>query len=641
MKNKIIKTILSFLTVFLLIGVTFTSSQALEIKNNNQGNSLSIYFEQDFSDPIFEIIGENLLGVSVEEANSKTIMQGWPLLPAYVKSFELPWGSVITNIEFNHSEIEEKEISKKIEFAPVFKNVNIGRIVVDNNISYADLNNLNYFPNHWFDVEKGVGLSKSGEHVLFLTFWVYPVRHNHSENRVIFVNHVDFTIEYDIIIEPVFPETSTYDLVIITPKNFKNNLISLVDHKNSYGVKTNLLTLEEIYSEYPGRDYAEKIKYFIKQSVEDFGIKYVLLVGDIRKLPIRQADSYPWEGYHGIGMLTDMYYSDIYDSSYNFSSWDTNDNKRYGEIDFNNTRYWDLNRIIIVDEVDLFADVHVGRLACRNEHEVDILVKKIIEYETGTYGKEWFKNIILAGGDTFSLGQGSRAFVYEGEITNQKVADELPNFNHVKLWSSNRKLKPFNFNREINKGAGFVVYAGHGFEHGWGTFNTNVFRKEVIAFLDPVYYTPYIKFLRNKEKLPVFFFDACLTAKLDFNLSDLVQYYNPVRLLIRLLGMDSDTTNYIPCLAWSFLIEEDGGGIGAIGATRSAYSMVAETGPEAGAGYLDWMFFKSYYDGVHLGEMLTQAQNLYMTTGFKDYFTIQEYLLLGDPSLRIGGYPPN
>jgi hypothetical protein len=30
-----------------------------------------------------------------------------------------------------------------------------------------------------------------------------------------------------------------------------------------------------------------------------------------------------------------------------------------------------------------------------------------------------------------------------------------------------------------------------------------------------------------------------------------------------------------------------------------------------------------------------------MTTNFKDYFTIEEYILLGDPSLMIGGYPPN
>ena len=116
-------------------------------------------------------------------------------------------------------------------------------------------------------------------------------------------------------IEKPFPDKSLYDLLIITPKSYKNNLIQLVEHKNNYGLKTNLITLEEIYNNYTGLDHPEQIKYCIKNSVEEKGIKYVLLVGDIRKLPIRQTDAYPWEGYHGNGILTDLYYSDIYNEN--------------------------------------------------------------------------------------------------------------------------------------------------------------------------------------------------------------------------------------------------------------------------------------------------------------------------------------
>jgi len=629
--------ILSFIVVIFLIGVVFTSAQATKNDNFKLEKTCNlISFDQNFSEPTFETVGENLISVSVKEAEYNTAIQGRPVLPAFVKTFELPWGAHVTNIVFNYSEPEEIEISKQIKRAPVFNTVSNGQIIVDNTFITSD--DLIYYPKEWYSIQKGVGINKNSEHVLFLTFTVYPARYNSSENKILFVDYAKFSVEYEITTESPFPIKNVYDLVIITPLTFEKNLTKLVEHKNNHGTKTNLTFLEEIYQIYPGADHAEQIKYFIKKAIEDWGIKYVLLVGDIRKLPIRQTDAYPWGEYHGNGILTDLYYSDIYNENYSFASWDTNNNGTYGEIDFKGHSL-SLDSAVVVDDLDLYADVHIGRLACRNEDEVDLLVKKIINYETKTYGQEWFKKIVLAGGDTFPPLKGSLPFVYEGEITNQIVADEMPDFEHIKLWASKRTLRPITFNWAINKGAGFVVYAGHGFEHGWGTFKPNALRQKVIYPFDPIYYTPYLQFLKNQDKLPIMFFDACLTAKLDFNLSDLASYYKTVNFALKLMGVKYDTSNYMPCFAWCCLIQDDGGGIGAIGATRPAYSMVDERGVYAGAGYLDWMFFKSYSEDVHLGEMLTQAQMLYMTTNFKDYFTIEEYILLGDPSLKVGGYP--
>jgi hypothetical protein len=159
-----------------------------------------------------------------------------------------------------------------------------------------------------------------------------------------------------------------------------------------------------------------------------------------------------------------------------------------------------------------------------------------------------------------------------------------------------------------------------------------------MQFPDPLYYTPYIQFLKNCDMLPIIFFDACLTAKLDFNLSDLKSYYKGIRNLLKIYGFDYNPENYFPSFAWAFLMKEDGGAIATVGATRPAYSWVNEEGIHGGAGYLDWMFFKSYKEGITVGEMMTQAQISYMNDLSRDYFTIEEYILLGDPSLKIGGY---
>jgi hypothetical protein len=297
-----------------------------------------------------------------------------------------------------------------------------------------------------------------------------------------------------------------------------------------------------------------------------------------------------------------------------------------------------LNIEEVIDEVDLYPDLHIGRIACRNLKELDIVVDKIISYEKQTYGENWFKKIVLAGGDTFPPAKMSLPFVYEGEITNEKVAQELTEFEHIKLWASKHNLRAGTFNRAINNGAGFVSYAGHGFEHGWGTYRPNALRNK-FDFNDPIYHTPLVQFLKNEDMLPIIFWDACLTAKLDFNIMDLAAYYKLLNTLIKLSGVEPDPTNYLTCFAWRFLIEEDGGAVGTIGATRSAYSHVDSQGVHAGAGYLDWMFFKNYEDGICFGDMFSRAQVDYMNDKGRDYFTIEEYIILGDPSLKIGGYP--
>ena len=77
----------------------------------------------------------------------------------------------------------------------------------------------------------------------------------------------------------------------------------------------------------------------------------------------------------------------------------------------------------------------------------------------------------------------------------------------------------------------------------------------------------------------------------------------------------------------------NGGAIATIGATRVAF-----TGTESGAGKLSMEFFSAYKSSETLGQMMTQAQNEYITDVPYDFLTIEEFILLGDPTLKIGGY---
>jgi len=87
--------------------------------------------------------------------------------------------------------------------------------------------------------------------------------------------------DYNVDLQPVY-HTEEYDMVIIAPDVFLQELQPLIEHKNNYGIRTFLETTNDIYNEFDGADKPEQIKYFIKDAIETRNIKYVLLVGGLK-----------------------------------------------------------------------------------------------------------------------------------------------------------------------------------------------------------------------------------------------------------------------------------------------------------------------------------------------------------------------
>ncbi len=560
--------------------------------------------------------------VTVQGATGVLTTQGCPSLPMFSKTYEFPLGTSITSIDVQPTTIQTLQIDTHIKPVPTQQKRGTQIVPTEGIFNKEVYESATPYPASWSTVTYGAGLNRNNDHTLFVTIHITPVRYIPYSQSLLYSTHFTLVLLYKEATPSVQTSSETYSLVIITPSDFTEELQPLVDHKNIYGLPTNLVVLDEIYDSYYGRDSSEKIKYFVKHAVEDWNTEYILFVGDMKKLPIRFTYASWWER----DLLSDLYYADLYDSSGEFCSWDSNGNNRFGEID---------NHGNDLDGVDLYADVHIGRLACVDVTEVNTVVNKIITYEQETYNQIWFKRIILAGGDTFPVSNGAPPFIYEGEITNLKVGQTLPDFEQTYLWTSKCNLHSWNFNWAINRGAGFLSYAGHGFEHGWGTSRPNAVTKMKIY-----YYTPHINGLKNGNKLPIIFFDACLTAKLDFNITDLDHYYpRAASLLARVFGLSTDPMDFYQCFAWSFLARQNGGAIATIGSTRTAYTWVDANGVYGGAGYLDVHFFDSYEEGATVGQMLTGSQNAYIQNVGADYFTIEEFILLGDPSLRVGGYP--
>lgn len=432
----------------------------------------------------------------------------------------------------------------------------------------------------------------------------------------------------------IIAQMEGYDLLILAPDEFMDPLQPLVEHKNQVGMKAKLVGLSTVYDEmfWHGRDEPEKIKYFIKQAYENWDITFVMLVGDFRKMPVRYVNNQDvLQGFYEPEFISELYYADIVDSTGAFSSWDTDNDGIYGE--------WIDDGVATSAEdknIDLYPDVYVGRLACRNNLEVKTMVDKIITYETETYGSEWFNRIVVCGGDTYLESENPDWVGSEGERNNMKVLENMTGFDQVKLWTSDGSFTGVSdIIQAFNDGAGFVYFDGHANPYHWSTHPPNE-----DTWVNGLSVTT-MSFLNNKEKLPVVVVGGCHNLQFDVHLGKIAE--DPWYLY-----------TWIPeCWGWKLTRKIGGGSIATIGCTGLGMTSEDKFDGEPGAGdYLEPTFFYEYgmnhtrYLGQCWGNAITDYLNRFPVdwntpaarNDAIDTKTVQQWTLMGDPSLLLGGY---
>ncbi len=417
-----------------------------------------------------------------------------------------------------------------------------------------------------------------------------------------------------------------YDMVVIAPDTFSANIQPLITHKNSHGVDTFLKTTEDIYSEYTGRDDAEKVKYFIKDALEQYGITYVLLIGGMKLLsfewfvPVRYSNLNDGSGHEVF--LTDLYFADIYNKTGDFEDWDSNGNGVFAEWGFTG------------DKLDLKPDVAVGRLPCRTTDEVNTVVEKIITYETTAYGKSWFKQMVVVGGDTFPDYTG-----YEGEATCDVASSYMNDFNIKKLYASTGTLSgPDDVIDAVNQGCGFVLTRGRG-----GTDRVRMVMPEGEEFI--AFNIDSISQLNNKDMYPIIVLGECIHGRFDVGIIN----------IIKLLQKNPEYNVYdciYECIAWSLISEKNAGAVATVTNTNICYGDIGDDNhngilddAELYGGFLAVELFRLYTQehidtlGVLHQKALSNYVDLLPVDKDKLHCkSVQEFILFGDPSLKIGGY---
>jgi hypothetical protein len=420
-------------------------------------------------------------------------------------------------------------------------------------------------------------------------------------------------------------KNENYDMVVIAPAGFYLPVKKLVDHKINHNLPTVFKSTQSIYREFNGRDKAESIKFFIKEAIEKWDVNYVLLMGGRSNfypkwhVPIRyvllddETDRYTT-------FYSDHYYSDIYKSGGEFEDWDSNGDDIFAE--------WGK------DQMDLEPDVCVGRLPCRNMFEARVVVNKIIDYENNAYGQEWFNTLVLIGGDTFTQSPGN-----EGEETCDYAASFMDDFEKIRLYTSTGNLTGHeDVTEAMNNGCGFLFTRGKG---GQDRLRTSLPEGEEII----VMHNKYVKDYQNKDMYPVCILGECIHAKIDVA-------------LLNFLKLSKGEPNIFEqdciyeCIAWKLVNKKDGGAIAVLTNTNICYGTSGDINgngipddAESLGGKLavDVLRLHGEEEIETLGDIHCQTVMEYVSgfpvSGNKYHCkSVLEWILIGDPSLKIGGY---
>ena len=417
------KKILPILVVLIIItsgfgAVAITNDIKPESKNLEKTEFSSITFKP----LLIERDDNGYIEISLKGVNTYFMNPGQPKIPKVVKNFELPFGVKNVNVEVVTNNVHEYTIENEISPAPMHVPlIPETEYLIDKNYKDEEIySSSELFPSNWYKYHVGVGLNSDNKRVTHLKVDIYPVRYIPASGKLYIAESAEIKLTYEKPESNLLLKDKEYDMVIIAPSSLSWRLYlqKLILHKNKQGIKTILKTTRFIYKNYEGVDKPEQIKYFIKDAIETWNITYVLLVGGLKSLiygnprddenqgsrdwyiPVRYNNvfdnpEHPLANFtiHDPGVISDLYYADVYREGGEFEDWDPNDDgifASWGRPGYENDT-----------GIDLYPDVYLGRLACRNLFEVKCVVDKIINYERKAADSSWFKKMVVVSGDGF------------------------------------------------------------------------------------------------------------------------------------------------------------------------------------------------------------------------------------------------
>jgi hypothetical protein len=181
----------------------------------------------------------------------------------------------------------------------------------------------------------------------------------------------------------------------------------------------------------------------------------------------------------------------------------------------------------------------------------------------------------------------------------------------------------------INFGAGLMHFDGHGNPQHWATHPPSDEDTWILGLN-----TNQMQFLINGRRLPIVAIQACHSSQFDvtpLNIFDIANF--------------GKMEWIFECWSWRLVSVRNGGAIATIGNTGLGWGVTGYSAPNSLGGYLISRFFNAIAneDCTTVGAAHARSISDYVDAKDingeeTDRKTIEVWTLLGDPSLKIGGY---
>jgi hypothetical protein len=298
-----------------------------------------------------------------------------------------------------------------------------------------------------------------------------------------------------------YTDSVDYEYIIITPQSFLTPFDRLANWKTMKGVRTKVLTIEEINSQYSGSTLQMRIKNAIKNYYDGafHGLKYVLLAGNCSIVPTQLC-------YIKFNNLNDTTPTDMFYSCFDSMDWDCNGNGVLGEIE---------------DSIDITPEITIARLPVSSISDSNTIVDRIINYERWPNIEDWQDNILMCGRYTVGTPQGN-ALHSNVEIDGQYLFNNIiqsywPNVQRVRLYDTctdfpdgaEYEFSAQHLQTELGKGYSIAYIDTHGIEEAYQMENED---------WDYRYSTEYSDSLINLG-VSTIITTACYTNAFDFPLN--------------------------------------------------------------------------------------------------------------------------
>ena len=293
------------------------------------------------------------------------------------------------------------------------------------------------------------------------------IKHQYGETESLkdfFLNSNDIEKYYGANIKSESNVIDTISYLIITSQELKSSFLPLKAWKIQKGIRTDIITTNEIYSNYSGVTNQLKIKNCLKDYYENHALKYALMGGDEYIVPIQRC-------YGECGTLKDntipcdLFYA-CFDNQFD---WDYNGNDTIGEFYY--------------DRMDLSPEVYISRVPVRTDEHVKAFLSKTKKYELYPALTNYINKMLLAGAELSNTWDGKSdahhwsEYIYDNYISpiwngvKTKFYDTGTDF----IGGSDYDLTCSNLQSQLNLGYHYVHMASHGYNTYWFLENYEIY----------------------------------------------------------------------------------------------------------------------------------------------------------------------